>query len=383
MGRFTDQEELRQDAKRRLARRRGTELPEDNEARKRLEARMIATSLASQGDLDAKKPRRQKASPSEGSAAGGTGFLQRLFARVIQAPLRFLVALAVLALAAFVAYNAFFTQEPFWGLGADGEGAEGEDVPTKTYLLEASDVAIPESFDPGLAERLKAQAEVDHEVLVIANQINAYGRFGPSNQENLIKLALDEPAARPFVGSLPSAYPVNGNTAYSEKVEKGRIPRLYQWDTRWAFKEYSSAPLGLTGCCPTAFSMVYMGLTGRSDMTPGHMADLARERGYMSAANGTVGDFLVDVAPELGLVCFKGDIDPYSLRAGILEGYTYICNVGAGDFTVDGHFFVITGLSEDGRLIINDPFSEARSNQLWDIDQVVGQSIALYALAAP
>ncbi len=56
-----------------------------------------------------------------------------------------------------------------------------------------------------------------------------------------------------------------------------------------------------------------------------------------------------------------------------------ICNVGPGDFTDNGHFFVITGVDGDGSLVINDPYSAERSNQAWDVETVLGQTKALFA----
>ena len=53
--------------------------------------------------------------------------------------------------------------------------------------------------------------------------------------------------------------------------------------------------------------------------------------------------------------------------------------VGPGDFTDNGHFFVVTGIDGDGNLRINDPYSAERSNRAWDVDTVLGQTKALWA----
>ncbi len=55
-----------------------------------------------------------------------------------------------------------------------------------------------------------------------------------------------------------------------------------------------------------------------------------------------------------------------------------ICNVGPGDFTDNGHFLVITGVDDDGNLVINDPYSAERSGRrgTW---KVLGQTKALWA----
>ena len=56
-----------------------------------------------------------------------------------------------------------------------------------------------------------------------------------------------------------------------------------------------------------------------------------------------------------------------------------ICNVGPGDFTDNGHFFVVTGIDDAGNLTVNDPYSADRSNRSWSVDAVLGQTRALWA----
>ena len=54
------------------------------------------------------------------------------------------------------------------------------------------------------------------------------------------------------------------------------------------------------------------------------------------------------------------------------KGQPIICIMGEGDFTITGHFIVLTGV-EDGKIKVNDPNSKARSNLLWDYDRIAPQ----------
>jgi hypothetical protein len=64
------------------------------------------------------------------------------------------------------------------------------------------------------------------------------------------------------------------------------------------------------------------------------------------------------------------------------SGKVIIANLGPGLFTEHGHFFVLAGLADDGKVIINDPYSVVRSSQTWDADTIANESIALYAFSA-
>lgn len=197
-------------------------------------------------------------------------------------------------------------------------------------------------------------------------------------QYKLLKLAATEPEAVPFVRGFPDAYPADAAEATGDPAA-GEVPRFYQWDPRWGATVYSSTAFAVTGCCPTSLSMVYQGLTGKGDLSPYDMGVRARDGGYMAEFDGTDSSFLVNEAASLGLSCTSIDADADALRAALEGGAAVICNVGPGDFTDNGHFFVITGVDGDGNLIINDPYSAERSNQAWDVEKVLGQTKALFA----
>lgn len=225
-------------------------------------------------------------------------------------------------------------------------------------------------------------SQSDTRIAQIAGNADAYKKDGTEVQKKLLELAIDDPEAIDFVLDWPDRYPAASGEAYTDKVTKGTIPQLYQWDQRWGYTTYSGATFARTGCAPTALAMVYMGLTGNEDKTPYDMAQLAREDGYESPHDGTVGDFLTDDAEKLGLTCQTLVIDETALRTWLDQGGVIICNVGAGDFTDGGHFFVITGIDKKGKLTIHDPYSSVRSAKHWGINRILNQTIALYGFTA-
>ena len=47
--------------------------------------------------------------------------------------------------------------------------------------------------------------------------------------------------------------------------------------------------------------------------------------------------------------------------------------MGPGDFTTTGHFIVMTGLTDNNKIMINDPNSKKNSKKLWEYDDIYEQ----------
>ncbi len=260
--------------------------------------------------------------------------------------------------------------EPVDNVPASGEQNEGPEPET---------VSVPDYLDAELAASLVQAAANDADVAWIANHADEYAVDGDAVQYKLLKLAADEPEAVPFVRAFPERYPSEAGEGSGGEKTQGGAPLLYQWDQRWGYTVYSSTTFALTGCCPTSLSMVYQGLTGKNDLSPYDMGVRAREGGYETQFDGTDATFLVNEASALGLSCAQIDVSADALAAALSDGGLVICNVGPGDFTSAGHFFVVTGFADDGTLVVNDPYSAERSAKSWDVQQVLGQTQALYA----
>ena len=238
------------------------------------------------------------------------------------------------------------------------------------------------------AALLIEHAKTDMDAAWIAAHPEAYEKYGPELQEKLLKLAADDPLAIPFVRGFPKKAYTDGPDlkapAMDEKIHvkgipKTKIPHLYQWDLRWGYATFSADGFGLAACGPTSLTMVYQGLTGKTDITPYDMGRMAEEQGFVLAGSGSTNDLFIEMPLQLSLNRWEIPVNADSIRETLSAGFPIIANVGPGYFSRVGHFFVLAGITKDGKVILNDPYSVERSSKLWDPEQIASESRALYA----
>ena len=287
------------------------------------------------------------------------------------------------------------------GCGQGGsESASGEPQGSSESANRQGDGAVPDSallsslMGADEASKLVQEAQDDPDRAWIASHPEELAMDGDTVQGKLLRLAADEVEAVPYVRDFPQRYPGDYDASaaaatppYDDtypSVASGntRTPHLYQWDQRWGYVVYSSTAFGLTGCGPTAFAMAYQGATGRHDKTPYDMAVLAQQMGFMAEFEGTDPAFFGAASSQLGMSCAGLDLDEASLKSALGQGNVVIANVGNGYFSrFSGHYLVLTGFDENGKLVLNDPYSAAHSRQTWDVDFILGETMALYSFS--
>nr|WP_317359466.1 C39 family peptidase [uncultured Tyzzerella sp.] len=167
----------------------------------------------------------------------------------------------------------------------------------------------------------------------------------------------------------------NENHIKDDAIYEGRdIPLFFQFDTRWANHSYAGTTIKIAGCGPTSLAMVVVGLTGDTSVTPLTMADFSTSRGWADSRYGSSWELMTTGAREFGLnaeqVSTSADSIVENLSQGKVmivstcyKGYNTPTGVSTGYFTNGGHFIVLTGLTEDGRVKVNDSWSEKKSNE--------------------
>lgn len=159
---------------------------------------------------------------------------------------------------------------------------------------------------------------------------------------------------------------------------KGEMPYLYQIDSQWSEKSYSGGTMAENGCGPTSLAMVYIYLTGSDQYDPVAMGNFAQREGY-AVDGATAWSFMNEGASQLGLTSEQLPADPNRVRDELAAGHPIICIMGPGDFTTTGHFIVLSGITEDGRIVVHDPNSEVRSSMTWELETILNQCQNLWA----
>lgn len=202
-----------------------------------------------------------------------------------------------------------------------------------------------------------------------------------SYPDSLIELAKNNPETIDFVKHYSDYKDTNKKIDVSGDLTGG-IPLFIQWDERWGYRQYGNNFMAVTGCGPTCLSMVYCGLTGNGKWNPYKVAKMAEEAGYYVEGSGSSWELMTGGAANIGLRAENIQFDETHIVETLREGKPIICVVGAGDFTTQGHFLVLTNVDENGKLVVNDPNSKERSSQRWDVDRVMGQIRNLWAYSA-
>ncbi|WP_243444933.1 C39 family peptidase [Romboutsia maritimum] len=208
----------------------------------------------------------------------------------------------------------------------------------------------------------------------ILNNINLY-------PISLVNLASNNIEAIDFVADYPKYTKkiVRGDISVKEDYKKGEIPLFLQWDKRWGYDKYGDEFIAVNGCGPTSLAMVAVGLTGNTDINPKAVANYSRKNGYLVNKVGTKWSIMIEGAKHFGIMGREISLSESIIISNLQNGHPIIASMGSGEFTSEGHFIVLSGISNDGKIIVNDSNSKIKSEKTWDIDVFMKESKNLWA----
>lgn len=154
-------------------------------------------------------------------------------------------------------------------------------------------------------------------------------------------------------------------------LKSGETEVVYynQMDSRWANKLYgTSDTIGVAGCGPTSLAMVVSTLSGQT-VDPVTMANWAYQHGYYAEGNGSYHSLIPEGGKHFGLQVEGCNAkEAQKIVDALASGKLVIAIMGKGHFTSSGHFIVLRGVTEEGKILVADPASKKRSEQEWDLD---------------
>lgn len=281
---------------------------------------------------------------------------------------RTIVAIVGIVLVFFLFYGIGKLTGPIGGKKEDTVSLSA----TATPEAELLDVDIPEGYEKiyaKLSDMREEHPEVDDILINIAQY-----------PKDVLRLLIHNDETLEFVSNYLKHVDDETVSGTITDQEMGQtIPLFQQWDQRWGYVKYSDNIIAINGCGPTCMSMVYTGLTEKTDMTPADVADFCIEHNYYTQDSGTSWALMLDGAQELGLSAEKISVTKDAIKEKLKAGQPVICSMAPGDFTDSGHFIVIRGLSDEGKMLINDPNSISRSEKEWKVNTVVKQIKAAWS----
>ncbi len=131
------------------------------------------------------------------------------------------------------------------------------------------------------------------------------------------------------------------------------VPLYLQYDAAWGTMAYGNGTIKRNGCCPTCLAMVFSYLC-QQDIYPDDVVAWSGNRYYMNGA-GTAWSIFAPAAEHWGVRCRSIGKNQNAMKEALGSGKLVIASMGPGTFTKGGHFIVLTGITEDGKIRVNDP----------------------------
>lgn len=119
--------------------------------------------------------------------------------------------------------------------------------------------------------------------------------------EELLSLYERNNETETFVEEYPLKKEEEPEIDLSDLSSASEVPLLLQWDQRWGYHRYAGEVMGLSGCGPTALSMVAIFMTGDITKNPRWVADFASQNGYAVDGSGTAWSLMLEGARQIGL----------------------------------------------------------------------------------
>ena len=169
----------------------------------------------------------------------------------------------------------------------------------------------------------------------------------------------------------------SGVTSYEDVTfTDGTTKVVYynQGDERFRDKPYGTDNIGGFGCGPTAMAMIISSLTDKT-VDPVEMAKWSYDNGYCAPGGGSYHSLIPGAAKAFGLQPESCPLkEPQKIVEALSSGKLVVALMSKGHFTSGGHFIVLRGVTNGGKILVADPASKKRSEQEWDLSIILNEA---------
>jgi hypothetical protein len=130
----------------------------------------------------------------------------------------------------------------------------------------------------------------------------------------------------------------------------------------WSSMSYGNGTIASSGCAPTSLAMVISYLNGNR-VTPADVVSWTGNRYYVSG-QGSSWSIFPACASHWKITCQNLGKNTGSMTEALSSGKPVIASVGPGTFTKGGHLIVLRGITEDGKILVNDPADNNTKNHI-------------------
>lgn len=146
-----------------------------------------------------------------------------------------------------------------------------------------------------------------------------------------------------------------------------------QRDQRWSDLAYGrTGTIGATACGPTSLAMAVSSLTSRT-IDPVEMSNWAYKNGYKCEGGGSYWTLIPEGAKHFGLKVEGNVTEAQQIVDALSSGKLIIAIMGQGHFTTSGHFLLLRGITEQGKILVADSYSSNYTKKEWDMQIILNE----------
>lgn len=158
------------------------------------------------------------------------------------------------------------------------------------------------------------------------------------------------------------------------------IPLYLQYDSNWGGVKFGGGSISTSGCGATSMAMIVTYLTGKQ-VTPDMVVSKIGNRYYVPGS-GQSWSMPGGVAEIFGIKkLYEGTVNAEKILQYLKQGNpVLVSTTGKGttkEFTKNGHYIVLRGLDDKGRVLVNDPNDNTSSKQhylkAYDVNFIVSE----------